>query len=258
MTYSYEITLLIICPLIFLAGFVDSIAGGGGLIAVPAYLFAGVPILKTYGTNKFAMTFGATMSFINYIRSGCVDALAAITGSITALLGAWLGTTLAIHLSTHALEICLIVLMPLVVVFLLTNRRFGASNPVPQVSKSKTVLYTAVIGFVIGAYDGFFGPGAGMFYTLTLAGIVHLDLVKATGTCKVINLASGISSAIAFFFDGDILFSLAIPAMVCAVVGSFIGSKLAIKIGAKFIRPVIVVVAGLLFVKIAADLVGRM
>jgi uncharacterized membrane protein YfcA len=258
MTYSYGITLLIICPLIFLAGFVDSIAGGGGLIAVPAYLFAGVPIINTYGSNKFSMSFGATMSSINYLRNGCVDARTAITGSITALLGAWLGTLLAIHLSTNALEICLIVMMPLVVVFLLTNRRFGASNSVPQVSKNKTILYSAIIGLVIGAYDGFFGPGAGMFYTLTLVGIVHLDLVKATGTCKVINLASGISSAVTFFFDGDILFSFAIPAMVCAVAGSFIGSKLAIKIGAKFIRPVIVIVAGLLFVKIVADLIGRM
>jgi uncharacterized membrane protein YfcA len=257
LTYSYAVTLLIVCPLILLAGFVDSIAGGGGLIAIPAYLFAGVPIKTTYGSNKFAMSFGATMSSINYIRGGCVNARAAICGSLAALLGAWLGTMLAIRLSADVLQICLIVLMPVAAVFMLTNRRFDSSYAAPPLSKEKTAVFSACIGLVIGAYDGFFGPGAGMFYTLTLAGIVHLDLVKATGTCKVINLASGISSAATFFFDGDILFSLAVPAMVCAVAGSFLGSKLAIKIGPKFIRPVLVIVAGLLFIKILGDIIGQ-
>jgi uncharacterized membrane protein YfcA len=252
MMYPYHITLLILCPLVFLASFVDSIAGGGGLISIPSYLLVGVPIKVAYGTNKFAMSFATTTASINYLRSGCVVPRAAIAGALAALPGSWLGTLLAVHLSDRVLQIVLMIMLPLAAAFVVGNRRPAASEKA-ALPPARTVVYCIIIGLVIGAYDGFFGPGAGMFYTLALAGAVRLDLVKATGTAKVINFASCLASALTFFSDGDILFSLAFPAMASAIVGSFIGSKLAIKIGVKFIRTVLVIVMILLFVKIASD-----
>jgi uncharacterized membrane protein YfcA len=257
LTYPYHITLLIVCPLVFLASFVDSIAGGGGLISLPSYLIAGIPIKTAYGTNKFSMTFGATTAAINYTRSGCVVPRSAIAGALGALLGAWLGSQLAVHLSERALQIALMVMLPLAAVFVVVNRRFGSPSAVRETrSAARVTVFSSLIGLVIGAYDGFFGPGAGTFYTLALAGIVHLDLVKATGTAKILNLASGLASAVTYFSDGDILFPVAFPAMASAIAGSFIGSKLTIKIGERFIRAVLVFVVVLLFVKIAYDVLS--
>jgi uncharacterized membrane protein YfcA len=109
------------------------------------------------------------------------------------------------------------------------------------------------VGVVVGCYDGFFGPGAGMFYTLAMANLVKLELVKAAGTTKVLNLASNVASAATAFAKGNVIFPLVLPAMLCAILGNFIGSRLAIKIGSKFIRPVIVLVIGLLFIKVISD-----
>jgi uncharacterized membrane protein YfcA len=255
LVYSYPVTLAIVCPLIFLAGFVDAIAGGGGIIAVPAYLFAGLPFHTVYGSNKFAMSLGTAMSVRNYAKSGRIVWSVALAGVAGALPGAFLGTKLALWVPQDSLRIILMILLPLVAVFTFLNRGFGAGSVQP-VTGRRALALGCVIGLSVGAYDGFFGPGAGMFYTLSLAVLVRLDLVKASGTTKVINMASNVSSAITYLVYGKVLFALAIPAMVSAMAGSFVGSRLAIKIGPKFIRPVILVMAGLLFVKVLFDLLA--
>ena len=255
MTYSYGITLLIVCPLVFLAGFVDSIAGGGGLISLPAYIFAGLPVHTAYGTNKFASCFGTGVSVINYSRSRSVHFPAALAGVLGALPGSWMGTRLALSLSPRALLISMMVILPLAAVFVLTNRSMKDESR-DEVPLKKILVISFLAGLVIGAYDGFFGPGTGMFLTLVLAGLAHLELVKAAGTTRVINFASNVSALIVWFFGGKILFSLAIPCMVCSVAGNFLGSKLAIKNGKKIIRPIILVVAGLLLIRVISDLIG--
>lgn len=254
MEYSYEITLLIVCPLVFLAGFVDSVAGGGGLISIPAYLFAGLPIHTAYGTNKLSACLGTFAAGANYLKNGKMNITAAIAGALAALPGSWLGTLLALHLSPKALQICLMVILPVVAIFTLANRRFGSSVQVNPLSSKKIALYSICTGLIIGAYDGFFGPGTGMFLILIFAGLMHIDIVEASGTAKAVNLASNLASAITFIINGKVFFALAIPAAVCAIAGNFVGSKLAIKIGSRFIRPVIAIVALLLCIKIVADM----
>ncbi|GHU64713.1 UPF0721 transmembrane protein [Spirochaetia bacterium] len=253
MAYSYAITLLILCPMVFLAGFVDSIAGGGGLISLPAYVFAGIPIHAAYGTNKFSMCFGTGVSVVNYFRARSIHYRAALAGVLGALPGSWLGTRLAISLSPQVLQICLAVILPLVAVFMFFRRGSmeGEGEELPHL---QTFGLSFLIGLVIGAYDGFFGPGTGMFITLALAGLVHLNLVLAAGTTRVINFSSNLASMLTWLINGSVLFSLALPCMVSAIAGNFIGSKLAIKIGAKFIKPVILIVAALLFIRVISDL----
>jgi uncharacterized membrane protein YfcA len=255
MTYSYIVTLLIVCPLVFLAGFVDSIAGGGGLIALPAYIFAGLPVHTAYGTNKFASSIGTGVSVVNYFRSGRVHFLAALAGVIGALPGSWLGTWLALSLPPRALQICLMVILPLVAVFVLTNK--GMTKETGDERPLKPLLLIAFFtGLVIGAYDGFFGPGTGMFITLVLAGLARLELVKAAGTTRVINFSSNVASLAVWLIGGKVLFPLALPCAACSVLGNFLGSRLAIKNGRKIIRPIILVVAALLFIKVIGDLSG--
>jgi uncharacterized membrane protein YfcA len=252
--FSYPVTLAIVCPMIFLAGFVDSIAGGGGLISTPAYLSAGVPVHMVLGCNKFTMSLGTGVSVFNYVRSGCVVFRVAIAGGIAALFGAWMGTQLILRLPQTVVQIALIILLPLIAISMFFNRRFGNAGQAVPLSNLKTGIIAALVGLVVGFYDGFFGPGAGMFYTLLLTGLLHLELVKAAGTTKVINFASNASSMVAFLISGKVVFAIAIPAMFCAVAGNFIGSKLAIKIGSKFIKPVILLVTLLLFVKVVTGL----
>ncbi|MCL2832944.1 MAG: TSUP family transporter [Treponema sp.] len=255
MTYSYTITLLIVCPMIFLAGFVDSIAGGGGLISLPAYILAGLPVHTAYGTNKFASCFGTGVSVFNYSRKRRVHFPAAFAGVAGALPGSWLGTELALYLPAKTLLIIMMIILPLVAVFVLLNKGMkGEALGEPPIKKLLVISFFT--GLVFGAYDGFFGPGTGMFITLVLTGLAHMELIKAAGTTRVLNFASNLASMIVWLTGGKILFALAVPAMICSVAGNFIGSRLAIKNGKKIIRPIILVVAGLLFIKVISDLAG--
>jgi len=254
MTYSYGITLLILCPLIFLASFIDAIAGGGGLISLPAYIFAGLPIHVAYGTNKFSASMGTATAAVNYLRGGCIDYKAAVAGCLGALIGSWVGTRLALSLSPRALQVCLMVLLPLVGVFIVSSRGIGNAQLKNQPREKIKFILSALIGLVIGCYDGFFGPGTGLFMTLALSGLVHLDLIKAVGTTKLLNLSSNMASMLTWLINGKILFSVAIPCTLCSIAGGYLGSRLAMKVGKKLIRVVLVLVAALLFIKIALDL----
>ncbi len=254
MDFSYEVTLAIICPLVFLAGFVDSIAGGGGLISIPAYLFAGLPIHSAYGTNKFSACIGTVIAAVNYFKNGKMNIRVAIFGALAALPGSYLGTLLALYLSATALQISLLIILPVVAIFTLTHRTFGRSSNYAPLTKSKTTVYSLITGFIVGAYDGFFGPGTGMFLILIFAGVMHIDLVEGSGTAKLVNLASNFASAITYIIGGKVVFALAIPAAICAILGNFLGSRLAIKIGTSFVRPVIALVAIGLCVKIILDI----
>ena len=259
MLYSYAVTLLILCPLIFLASFIDAVAGGGGLISLPAYVLVGLPIHNAYGTNKFVSSMGTATAVVNYLRNGAVDFYAAVPGALGAILGSWIGTRLALSLSPRVLQLCLMVILPMVGVFILArqgkrNKGPEGTDEVKEAGLRPKVILSCAIGLVFGCYDGFFGPGAGMFMTLGLLGLVRLDLIKAVGSTKVINLASNSASMVTWLVNGKVLFNIALPCVACSVLGGFLGSRLAVKIGKKFIRFILALVTLLLFIKILSDL----
>ena len=256
MAYSYGVTLLILCPLVFLAAFIDSIAGGGGLISLPAYIAMGIPIHTAGGTNKFSSSIGTLAAVINYIRYGSVDFPAAVSGGVFAILGAFTGTRLALSLSPYILRICLLVILPIVGIFIFTSR--GLRNPAPKkpLSFRRKVITCAAIGLIFGCYDGFFGPGTGMFMTLALNFLVRLELIKSAGTTKVLNFSSNIASMFTWLANGKVLFPIAIPCMFFSVAGGFLGSRMAVKVGHKLIRLILALVSILLFAKVLLDLIG--
>ncbi|MEF9951073.1 MAG: TSUP family transporter [Clostridium sp.] len=254
--YSYEVMLLIICPLVFIAGFVDSIAGGGGLISMPAYVLAGVPVHVAYGTNKFVSSIGMSVSTFKYFKSGNVKLKPALISAAGALIGSSIGAYIAVLLDEKYLKYCLIIILPMVAIFLLFNRGFGRESNVVEKPTKVVFPLCFVIGFVLGGYDGFFGPGTGTFLTIAFTSLCGFSIITASGNTKVVNLAANLAALLVFVINGKVWYALGIPAAICGMAGNYLGSSLAIKNGAKFIKPVIILVIVLLFGKIIMDFIG--
>lgn len=248
-------TLLIICPLVFVAGFIDSIAGGGGLVSLPAYLFVGLPVHFAYGTNKFSSSFGTFFSALRFMKSGQINYRSAISSVAGALVGSFLGAKAALALDDKYLKYCLIIMLPVIAVFILTRRGFGENDSTKNLSTKKIAVLSVLSGLLIGAYDGFFGPGTGTFLILVYTGVIGFNLTTASGNAKIVNLASNISALATFIAGGTVLFWVGIPAALFGMLGNWIGSGLAIKKGAKIIKPIFIVVIVLLFIKVGFELV---
>lgn len=238
----------------FAAGFIDSIAGGGGIISLPAYISIGVPPHFALGTNKLSSACGTSFATLRFFRNGSLDPRVAIASAIGALAGSPLGARLALYVDEGVIRILLVVLLPVIAVFVLVKKRtFGDEDRSDRHSSLWVTGVSGAIGLVIGAYDGFFGPGTGSFVILAFAGIVGLSLVKASGNAKVLNLSSNIGALVTFLLNGKVLVPLGLTAAVFNVAGNWVGSGLAIKNGAKVIRPIFVVVVALLLGKILWD-----
>ena len=245
----------IVCPLVFLASLVDSIAGGGGLISLPAYYLTGIPAHFCLGSNKFSSCTGTLFSTTRFLRSGNFHLKSALTAAAAALVGSFLGAKLTLFLDDHALRIAMLILLPIAAVFILMQaRKKTDENTFGQISPRKAAFLSAAIGLVIGAYDGFFGPGTGTFLILGFTTLLGFDMKTACGNTKVVNFSSNVAALVTFIAAGTIQYHLAIPAAACSVAGHWIGSGLAIKKGARFIRPVMLVVLVLLFSKLVFDM----
>lgn len=246
--------LAIVCPLVFFASFVDSIAGGGGLISLPAYLLTGMPVHMAYGCNKFSGCIGTLVSAARYLRSGHLHLRTALCAAALALAGSGLGARLALVLSDRALRLSMLVLLPLAAVIVLFNKgRLGDQNTFDQHALGAAYLIAGLIGFGCGMYDGFFGPGTGTFMLLAFSLFLGFDFATANGNTKLANLASNVAALVVFISAGQVLYQIAIPAALCSICGNYLGSGLAIKKGAGFIRPMLIAVLCLLFVKIIYD-----
>lgn len=245
--------LFLLYPLIFLAGFIDAIAGGGGLISLPSYFLLGLPPHVAYGSNKFSSCMGTTFSVFRFIRSKRVHMKSAIASVCSALVGSALGVRIVMMLDEKYLRYCLIVLLPVIAVFVLTQRGFG-DGITKNLNDRKIVQLSLLIGFVLGLYDGFFGPGSGSFMILAYTGLLGFDLTTSSGNAKIVNLAANVGALFTYILNDKVLFSVALPAAAFGILGNWIGSGLAIKNGSKIIKPVFVGVLVLLFLKISYDL----
>lgn len=248
-------SLVIVCPLVFLGGLIDSVAGGGGLITLPAYLLAGLPPHMAAGTNKCGNAFGTFLVTGRFIKRGQIHIPSALAGGAGALVGAWVGAKLNMIMPERILYYLMLVIVPIMAVFLLLKRNFGEEDRSGELSRGQLLAMSVGIGLVIGTYDGFFGPGAGTFLMLAFTGLCKFDLLTASGNTKLANSASNLASLITFALAGKVLWSVGIPAAICGIAGNYVGSSLALKGGAKIIRPMFIVVLALLIVRLAYDLV---
>ena len=222
------VTYLIVLPLVFLAGFVDSVAGGGGIISLPAYLMAGIPAHLAAGTNKVVNGTGTLVAALKYFRSGKVLLRPAVTAAVCALIGSAVGTELAALISEQTLETLMLVALPCVAVFLSVKKDFGRDIPAeerPVYTPRQELLRSALIGLVFGCYDGLVGPGTGTFMILGFTALFSLDLITAGGCAKASNLASCAASAVVWILHGQVLWALAIPALACSIAGNYLGAQ---------------------------------
>ncbi len=247
-------TFLFVCLLVGLGGFVDASAGGGGLITLPAYAVTGLPMHTIFAANKFSASCGATTSAFMFLRKGALDWQVALTAAITSFLGSTLASRVVLLLPDKVLKTLVLVMIPLAAVIIFTQRKQSEEDRSGEVPLGKKLLLAALIGLLIGGYDGLIGPGTGTFAIIAFTALLKFDLRKASGNAKLLNLASNYASLVTFLLAGTVPFVLAIPCGVCNVCGALLGSHFALRKGAKFIRPMMLVVMVLLLLKLATDL----
>jgi uncharacterized protein len=250
-------TLLLVLPVIFLAGMVDSIAGGGGLLSVPAYMAAGLPPHYVLGTNKFSSSFGTFFATLRYHQHGLIDTRVAGLSAFFALLGSFLGSRAVLLINPDFLRYLLVILIPVIAAFTLFNRSLGQQDHSHQQTQKRKYSLAAIAATVIGFYDGFFGPGTGTFLILFYTLLLKYDFVTANANTKVVNLASNVAAVLTFIIHGKVVYAIGIPAAAAGIAGNLLGAKLVIKRGGKIIRPIFILALVLLLIKIVYDLLAR-
>lgn len=245
---------LIVCPFVFLAGLVDSIGGGGGLISLPAYFLSGLPAHMAIATNKLSSSLGTLVAAIRFFREKLVQIDVALIGIACAFCGSAIGSNLSLLASEALIRVILLPLLPFVAWNVLNGK--GLQERESAVDLPKRHVYKVVAGssFLVGLYDGFYGPGTGTFLIILFTTFAGMRIANANGNSKVINLASNTMSLLVFLINGQIVFTLGIAAALCSVAGNYIGSTLVMKNGIRIVRPIIIVVLVILFVKILTEL----
>ena len=246
-------TFALICPFIFLAGFVDSVAGGGGLISLPAYYLAGLPPVLAAGTNKLSACLGTMAASARFVVGKQVDWWTALLCAAGAFPGSWLGTALLQHIPEDAIRVMMIAAIPLVaVVVLRRGKQLTCSALLPEKFLRPVSL---LIGFVVGFYDGLVGPGTGTFLILMFTMLLGMEAVLASGTAKIVNLTSNLASLTSLLLAGQVMIGLGIPAALCGIAGNLLGAGMTMKKGTGFIRGMLMVVLALLLAKMLWDVV---
>ena len=239
-------TFLIICPLLFLAGMVDAIGGGGGLISLPAYLIAGVPAHAAIATNKLSSCCGTSLATWRFIRAGLVNFRLAVPAVIAAIIGA----NLSLMVPEKIMIYILTGILPIAVFLVLNKKLFNDSGTDKITLDKRTYLTASISAFIIGMYDGFYGPGTGTFLIIAFTVFAKLSIKTANAQAKVINLTTNITSLCIFLFNGQVLFLLGIIAAICNMAGGYIGAGLIMTNGAKIVKPSILFVLVLLAIKL--------
>lgn len=217
----------------FFAGFVDSIAGGGGMITVPALLVAGLPPHLALGTNKLQSCFGSLTSTIRYSQKNLINWKAGIYGVFFTGFGAFLGTKLVSQMDSEILLKLIPFLLMILFVYVLLSPKLGEKD---RHHYLPSFFFYLIFGLVIGFYDGFLGPGTGSFWTLALIGILGLNLKKATGQTKLMNFTSNLVSLGAFLIYGQVHLIYGLAMGIGQVCGAYLGTHMVIHKSTRFIR----------------------
>ena len=253
--FGYPIWVVaLVCVGVFCASFMDAIGGGGGIISLPCYLLAGVPMHFALGTNKLSSCIGTVASTVRYVKNGCVDWLLAIPSILLAVAAAHVGTRLQLTVDERYLKIVLLFVLPVIAVILLKKKVLPEERGAINEWRRRAVVWGA--SFAVGMYDGFYGPGTGTFLLLAFCYLGKLDVRTASGNVKLVNLSSNVGALVTSLAAGKVLLPLGLTAAVFATAGQYIGAGLALKNGTKIVRPVILTVLVLLTGKVLLELFG--
>lgn len=236
----------------FIAAFIDAIAGGGGLITVPAYLASGLPAHIALGTNKVSSSIGTVASSLKFATSGKVNKEMVKRMIPFSFIGALMGVRTVVLIDSKYLYPIAIVLLLLVLIYTLINKKMGEENNFTGLNKTN-IRQGKIMAFVMGFYDGFFGPGTGSFIIFALIKIFKLDFTNASGNAKILNLTSNLASMFLFIYLGKVNFFYSIPIGIIMVFGATLGAKMAVSKGTSFIKPIFLVVTTIVLVKMILE-----
>ena len=243
-------TFLIVCPFLFLAGLVDAIGGGGGLISLPAYLIAGLPVHQAIATNKLSSACGTTLATARFIRNRLVNFRLAIPSVLAAVMGSSIGAHLSMATDEKIMRYILFIILPVSALIVLNKKLFHDAEDDTVRLNRRTVLTAIGAAFTIGIDDGFYGPGTGTFLIIAFTVLARMSIQTANAQAKVINLTTNITSLVIFLLNGQVLIPLGLAAAVCNMAGGYIGAGLVMTKGSKIVKPIILFVLGLLLIKI--------
>lgn len=244
----------VLAAFVFLAGLVDSMAGGGGLITLPAYLHFGVPLDRLLGTNKLSSSIGTSVAAFKFLAELKFEKAFLFTLVVLAALGSFLGARFISMLPPQFIRYLLIVGLPPVAFFVIARHRFGLADQSAQLPEKALLLRASLIAFCISFYDGLLGPGTGTFLAVAFTRFCGYDLLKATALSKLINLTSNIAALLAFLMLGAVDVRLGLAMGAVGMAGNWLGSHLALKKGVWLIKPMLFIVANTLLAKIIWDM----
>ncbi len=248
------LTTAVIAGAFFLAGIIDAVSGGGGLLTLPTFLLMGFPAHLVAGTNQCSCCVGSLISLGRFAKSGRIYWKTAAIAAPVSLLGSILGARLNLMIPERYLQIVMLILLPIAAVVLLLNRNFGLENHADELTCRQRVAVALFIGLVWGAYTGFYGAGGGTFILLSFALLNKLDLVTASGNTKVCSSVASLTAALTYAISGAVVWQVVLPAALLNILGNYIGAGLALHKGAKVIRPMFIVVLLMLLVRLAVTL----
>ncbi len=253
--FGYPIwAVVLVCVGVFCASFMDAIGGGGGIISLPSYLLAGFPMHLALGTNKLSSCIGTVASTVRFVKNGCVDWLLAVPSIVLALVGAHFGTRLQLIVDEQYLKLILLAVLPVIAVILLKKKSLPEKREAMNEWARRAIVWGA--STVVGAYDGFYGPGTGTFLLLIFCYLAKVDVRTASGNVKLVNLASNVGALVTSLAAGKVQIAIGLLSAVFATAGQYLGAGLALKNGSKIVRPVILVVLALLTGKVVLELFG--
>lgn len=238
----------------FVAAFIDSTVGGGGLISLPALLGLGIPPYLALGTNKLAGTISSATSSITFMRSGKFDKKLMIILFPVSLIGAFFGAKVVLFVPQELLKTLVIVMMALIFVYTLFNKRFGQDSNYRGLTRFSLGLGIPLT-FLIGFYDGFFGPGTGSFFVFLMVLLFGYDFVIAAGNGRILNLASNIAALTVFMIEGKVILLTGLVMGVAMLLGASLGARMAIKTGVRYVRPLFLIVSIALITKMIYELI---
>ncbi|MDT9682186.1 TSUP family transporter [Streptomyces sp. TRM76323] len=247
-------TAVLLCVAAALAGWVDAVVGGGGLLQVPALLiaFPHLPPAYALGTNKAVGVVGTSAAAVTYARRAPVDVRLAVRLGSVAALAAVAGAFFAAGVKSEVLRPVIMVLLLAVAAFVVLRPQFG-QKPGGAVTRQRVLAAVVVVGAGIGFYDGLLGPGTGTFLVIGLVAVLSMDMVTASATAKVVNVGTNLGALAMFAYQGTVLWALAPLLAVFNLAGASVGARMALKRGSGFVRAVLLVVVTVLVGKLALD-----
>ena len=238
---------------VFLGSFMDAIAGGGGIITVPTYLLAGLPTHFALGTNKLSAAIGTFFSTGRFIKNKFVDWVLGVPSIALAIIGSHFGTKLQLMIDEKYLKYLLLIVLPVVAFVVLRQRKFPEEPG--EIDRKKQMAIVWASSLIVGAYDGFYGPGTGTFLILIFCNLAKMDVRTAGGNMKLVNLGSNIGALVTSLMNGKVFVVLGLIGTVSSILGHWLGSGLAIKDGSKIVKPTVIIALVLLAVKVISELI---